>query len=104
METGSARKQRAAVNGELDITRNALHSKAAVEDGAETKEMKQAALVKAVQSTTALLLYLLSSSLIIILNKRLMVDDGFKFPLALTGLSQVAGALAGAHSSFYLPF
>ena len=60
--------------------------------------MKQAAFVKAVQSTGALVLYLLSSSYIIILNKQLMVDDGFKFPLALTGLSQVAGALAGAYS------
>ena len=67
------------------------------------KEQKQAAFLKAVQSTGALLLYLLSSSYIIILNKQLMVDDGFKFPLALTGLSQVAGALAGnPHTT--LPF
>ncbi len=47
-------------------------------------------------SLSSLGLYLLSSSLIIILNKRLMVDDGFKYPMALTGMAQLAGALAGA--------
>lgn len=47
-------------------------------------------------SVSSLVLYLLSSSLIIILNKRLMVDDGFKYPMALTGMAQLAGALAGA--------
>ena len=49
----------------------------------------------AVMSTASLVLYLLSSSYIILLNKRLMVDDGFKYPLALTGLAQLAGAVAG---------
>lgn len=49
----------------------------------------------AVLSVSALVLYLLSSSLIIILNKQLMVNDGFKYPLALTGLAQLAGAFAG---------
>lgn len=50
-------------------------------------------------SIASLVLYLLSSSYIILLNKRLMVDDGFKFPLALTGLAQLAGAVAGWTSS-----
>ena len=84
------------MNGSSHSAPNGQHSSMAVNGVAETEEMKQAAFVKAVQSTGALLLYLLSSSYIIILNKQLMVDDGFKFPLALTGLSQVAGALAGA--------
>ena len=47
-------------------------------------------------SVSSLALYLASSSLIIILNKRLMVDDGFAYPMALTGMAQLAGALAGA--------
>lgn len=51
--------------------------------------------MSAVLSVASLVLYLLSSSLIIILNKQLMVNDGFKYPLALTGLAQFAGALAG---------
>ena len=84
------------MNGISHSAPNGQHSSMAVNGVAETEEMKQAAFWKAVQSTSALLLYLLSSSYIIILNKQLMVDDGFKFPLALTGLSQVAGALAGA--------
>ena len=86
------------MNGSSHSTLNGQHSSKAVNSIAETEEMKQAAFVKAAQSTGALLLYLLSSSYIIILNKQLMVDDGFKFPLALTGLSQVAGALAGAYA------
>ena len=101
METRSARKRQLAIGSarELPSTPNGFHSSSTTTNGVaiETQEMKQAALVKAIESTGALLLYLLSSSLIIILNKRLMVDDGFKFPLALTGMSQVAGALAGAH-------
>ena len=100
METRSARKKQLAIGSarELPSTPNGFHSSSTTNGVViETQEMKQAALVKAIESTGALLLYLLSSSLIIILNKRLMVDDGFKFPLALTGMSQVAGALAGAH-------
>ena len=89
------------MNGSSHSTLNGQHSSKAVNSIAETEEMKQAAFVKAAQSTGALLLYLLSSSYIIILNKQLMVDDGFKFPLALTGLSQVAGALAGAYAVCY---
>ncbi len=60
----------------------------------------------AVMSVASLVLYLLSSSYIILLNKRLMVDDGFKYPLALTGLAQLAGAIAGEAykaSSFWMP-
>lgn len=100
METRSARKRQLAIGsaGQFPSTPNGIHSNSTTNGVVvETQEMKQAALVKAIESTGALLLYLLSSSLIIILNKRLMVDDGFKFPLALTGMSQVAGALAGAH-------
>lgn len=96
METRSAKKRQMTLDGSSHSTPNGQHSSRAVNGIAETEEMKQAAFMKAVQSTGALLLYLLSSSYIIILNKQLMVDDGFKFPLALTGLSQVAGALAGA--------
>ena len=43
----------------------------------------------------ALLAYLLCSSLIVVLNKRLLVDEGFHFPLALTGLGQMVSAAAG---------
>ena len=95
METRSAKKQRMPMKDSSHSMPNGQHSSQAVNGRAETEEMKQAAFVKGIQSTGALLLYLLSSSYIIILNKQLMVDDGFKFPLALTGLSQVAGALAG---------
>ena len=108
METRSAKKKQLnAANGKLNSAANGVQSIAASENGkavpgaAEVPQGKQAALVQAVQSTCALVLYLLSSSLIIILNKHLMVDDGFKFPLALTGLSQVAGALAGKSSSIH---
>ena len=55
----------------------------------------KATLFSALKSVSSLLLYLASSSLIIILNKRLMVDDGFKYPLALTGMAQLAGAVSG---------
>jgi len=103
METRSARKRQIELNGNLHGKPNGSFSSTLVNGGAEMKEQKQAAFLKAIQSTGALLLYLLSSSYIIILNKQLMVDDGFKFPLALTGLSQVAGALAG-NSHTTLPF
>ncbi len=102
MQTRSAqKKQQYPLNGKLSSADDDSQSIAASENGkavpgaAEAPQIKQEAIMQAVQSTCALVLYLLSSSLIIILNKRLMVDDGFKFPLALTGLSQVAGALAG---------
>ena len=102
METRSAKKkQQHALNGKLSSAADDGQSVVASENGKsvpgamEAPQLKQEAIMQAVQSTCALVLYLLSSSLIIILNKRLMVDDGFKFPLALTGLSQVAGALAG---------
>ena len=98
METRSAKKRQMTMDGSSHSTPNGQHSSQAINGAAETEEMKQAAFVKAVQSTGALVLYLLSSSYIIILNKQLMVDDGFKFPLTLTGLSQVAGALAGAYN------
>jgi len=103
MQTRSARKRQIELNGNSHGKPNGSFSSTLVNGGAEMKEQKQAALLKAIQSTGALLLYLLSSSYIIILNKQLMVDDGFKFPLALTGLSQVAGALAG-NSHTTLPF
>ena len=54
--------------------------------------------LSALKSVSSLLLYLASSSLIIILNKRLMVDDGFKYPLALTGMAQLTGALSGVRA------
>ena len=102
METRSAKKKQQYVpNGKFSSAADDGQSVAASENGkavpgaVEAPQMNQAAVMQAVQSTCALVLYLLSSSLIIILNKRLMVDDGFRFPLALTGLSQVAGALAG---------
>ena len=108
METRSAKKkQQYAHNGKLDSAANDVQSVAASNNGkavpgaVEGLQMKQAAIMQAVQSTCTLVLYLLSSSFIIILNKRLMVDDGFKFPLALTGLSQVAGALAGESSGVH---
>ena len=37
------------------------------------------------------------SSGLIILNKKLMVDDGFNFPLALTGAGQAASFMMGKH-------
>jgi hypothetical protein len=43
----------------------------------------------------ALLVWTASSSYIIILNKRLMVDDGFKFPLMLTAIGQGTSWLGG---------
>ena len=108
METRSAKKkQQYAHNGEFNLAANDIQSIAASKNGkevpgaVEAPQVKQDAIMHAVQSTCALVLYLLSSSLIIILNKRLMVDDGFKFPLALTGLSQVAGALAGKSSAVH---
>ena len=44
----------------------------------------------------ALVLWFVSSSAIIVLNKRLLVDEGFAYPLTLTGLSQFVSALGGA--------
>ena len=35
------------------------------------------------------------SSGLIVLNKKLMVDDGFNFPLALTGAGQAASFIMG---------
>ena len=44
----------------------------------------------------ALVLWFVSSSAIIVVNKRLLVDEGFAYPLTLTGLSQFVSALGGA--------
>ena len=44
----------------------------------------------------ALVLWFVSSSAIIIVNKRLLVDEGFAYPLTLTGLSQFVSAFGGA--------
>ena len=46
-------------------------------------------------SLLALCLYMASSSTLIILNKHLMVDDGFRFPLFLTAAGQVASVILG---------
>ena len=43
----------------------------------------------------ALLLWTMSSSGLIVLNKRLMVNDGFAFPMALTAAGQTASFLGG---------
>lgn len=48
-----------------------------------------------VASLLALALYMASSSALIILNKQLMVDDGFRFPLFLTAAGQVASVVLG---------
>ena len=44
----------------------------------------------------ALVLWFVSSSAIIVVNKRLLVDEGFAYPLTLTGLSQFVSAFGGA--------
>lgn len=68
----------------------------------EKTPLAKPVVVGAALSVSSLVLYLLSSSYIILLNKRLMVDDGFKYPLALTGLAQLAGAIAGeVHSRLH---
>ena len=46
-------------------------------------------------SLLALCLYMASSSALIILNKQLMVDDGFGFPLFLTAAGQIASIILG---------
>lgn len=53
-----------------------------------------------VASLLSLALYMASSSSLIILNKQLMVDDGFRFPLFLTAAGQVASVLLGDACSF----
>ncbi|EIE19444.1 hypothetical protein COCSUDRAFT_67899 [Coccomyxa subellipsoidea C-169] len=76
----------AYVNGNANGTAAAMNEKTS---------LAKPVVVGAALSVSSLVLYLLSSSYIILLNKRLMVDDGFKYPLALTGLAQLAGAIAG---------
>lgn len=51
----------------------------------------------------ALVLWFVSSSAIIVVNKRLLVDEGFAYPLTLTGLSQFVSALGGARRATRLP-
>ncbi len=46
-------------------------------------------------SLLALCLYMAASSSLIVLNKHLMVDDGFRFPLFLTAAGQVASVILG---------
>jgi hypothetical protein len=87
-------RQRIVVNG-FQSPPAEPHADSA-EDGKHKVSESRAKVLSAGLSVSSLVLYLSSSSLIIILNKRLMVDDGFKYPLALTGLAQIAGALAGA--------
>lgn len=45
--------------------------------------------------SASLLLWGLASSAMIIINKHIMVDLGFSFPLLLTGLNQATSAVAG---------
>ena len=52
-------------------------------------------LVKTFWPVMALLLWTMSSSGLIVLNKRLMVSDGFGFPMALTAAGQTASFLGG---------
>jgi hypothetical protein len=46
-------------------------------------------------SLLSLAAYMTFSSALIILNKHLMVDDGFGFPLFLTGAGQIMSVLLG---------
>jgi len=46
-------------------------------------------------SLLALAAYMTFSSALIIFNKHLMVDDGFGFPLFLTGAGQIMSVLLG---------
>lgn len=48
----------------------------------------------------ALTLWMVVSSLVILLNKRILVEDGFSYPLTLSALGQFASALAGMLSRF----
>lgn len=48
-----------------------------------------------VASLLTLASYMATSSALIILNKHLMVDDGFGFPLFLTAAGQVASIILG---------
>lgn len=82
------RKAEPTVKGEFPIA----HVNGAVKHEASPAKP---VVLSAALSVSSLVLYLLSSSYIILLNKRLMVDDGFKYPLTLTGLAQLAGAVAG---------
>lgn len=52
-------------------------------------------LVRQCWPVLALLLWTASSSSLIVLNKRLMVNDGFAFPMALTAAGQAASFLGG---------
>ena len=45
--------------------------------------------------TVSLLLWMLVSSAVILLNKQILVEDGFTYPLTLSALGQFASAIAG---------
>ena len=69
-------------------------------DKAETSSSGQdhiAPVVSSLFPAASLLLWGVSSSCLILINKYIMVDLGFKFPLMLTGLNQMISAMAGEH-------
>lgn len=43
----------------------------------------------------SLLLWMIVSSAVILLNKQILVEDGFSYPLTLSALGQFASAIAG---------
>lgn len=51
--------------------------------------------VDLIGASVAILAWMICSSYLILLHKRILVDEGFQYPLALTGMGQIFQSLAG---------
>ena len=70
-----------------------------LEDDDESSNSKKLKAAAALSATSALLAWSAASAALVFMNKRLLVDAGFKYPFALTGAGQLVSAGAAVVAS-----